>query len=123
MEQGRSRCQPRMARHWLQGQADLQGFARIAGLGSSPLPAPALAGVSNLDRSNDNDHQICWIAYHYGHTDDGGNAFIRLLPGDVAHDTVWINNATGGYSLTDPWEAAKKMAAERRAAIEAFDND
>lgn len=43
-----------------------------------------------------------WIAYHYGHTDDGGNVFVRLLPGDYVHDCVWINSRTGAYSLTDP---------------------
>ena len=42
-----------------------------------------------------------WIAYHFGHA-DGGMSFIRLVDGDYVHDCVWINNATGAYSLTDP---------------------
>lgn len=42
-----------------------------------------------------------WIAYHYGHSDDG-MTFTRLVDGDNVRDCVWINTGMNTYTLVDP---------------------
>ena len=75
--------------------------SRLYGPGDIENHTRALAAFCHKFFPKHADEPERWIAYHHGYTDEG-MAFIRLLPGDVAHDTVWINNATGAYSLTDP---------------------
>ena len=42
-----------------------------------------------------------WIAYHYGHTNDGGMSFTRLVDGDKVHDCVWVHNVTGSTVIPE----------------------